>query len=1013
MGYSTRLRSALSLAAAAVVLGAATAPLAAQATGTIRGTVTEASSQRPLSGAQVTVVGGSRRAVTNAAGEYVLANVPAGTVNVRAELLGHTGSSRSVNVTAGGTATANFTLGTSAIALDALVVTGTPGATERRSVGNVVTTVNASEITDRAPVANVAQLLQARAPGLTVLPGSGTAGAAASIRIRGTGSISGGNQPIFYIDGVRMNSNTIDPGVAGQQLSTLDAINPEDIESIEVIKGPAAATLYGAEAAAGVIQIITKKGKVGDQKIQWSAKTEQGFTRWGAPMPTNYLLCSPARIATSAPSNGTYFAGCAGIDPTAPAEQRVISQQPLFDAISDGKIQNYNLSARGGGERYSFYLSGDKDSENGIFSNNYFKRTGGRTNFFVSPKDNLDFAVNLNVNRTHGRLPLNDNASSGWLRNAFRGYPFVRLAGTFQEGWRGLSPTEMRIFNNQTRTDRVVLGATANFQPWHWFRNRLTAGLDGSQLLNTEFYPIDRTGRAPYGPTAAIGYISQWDLNNRDYTVDYAGTLTNELPAEIQSNFSFGMQFLGRRSRDLQGVGEGLINDNVRLVSTATTTRAFEGFSETNSLGVFVQEQIGWRNRLFLTGALRADDNSTFGADFDYVLYPKAAIAYVVSEEDWFNLPSVNELKLRAAWGRAGNSPGAFAADRTYAASTVILDNGGDGVARSAFRASAFGNRDLKAETGSEIEVGMDASLLQDRMGLEATFYNKTTRDALLGVPVAPSSGFNSSPLQNVGEINNKGFELALYGTPIRSPRFTWDSRIGFSTNRNEFVSFGGSRTNEEPILYGFTNEGQQIREGYPLAGYWAIDFQRNEDGTMAYRTNANGSVSALFQDTAIYIGTPVPTKEASFSNTFTLFNNLQLYAFVDYKGGHHQHNLTQQFRDNDGNTWEIVNPDTSLANRVNKLGRGFISDIRYIEKADAIKLREVSATYTVPASLTRRFGTDGLSFSVAGRNLKTWTDYSGTDPEGNISGPATFSRSDYMTVPAMRQWVATVNVRF
>lgn len=1013
MGFSTRLRSALGLAALAAMLGTASAPLAAQATGTVRGTVTDASTQRPLSGAQVSVVGSNRRAVTNAAGEYTLANVPAGALSIRAEILGYGSSSRQVSVAAGQTATQNFALSTSTISLDALVVTGTPGATEKRAIGNAVANVDAATIVDQTPVQNVSQLLQARAAGLTVMPGGGTAGAASSIRIRGTGSLEAGNRPIFYVDGIRMNADLYDPGVLGQMVSPLDAINPEDIESIEVIKGPAAATLYGAEAASGVIQIITKKGRVGDQKIQWSLKTEQGRTNWAAGMPTNFRRCTNARIAISGPGAGTRETGCAGIDPTSDtlSLERIITDQPLPRAINDGEIQNYSVSARGGGDRYSFYVSADRDHETGLFSNNFVKRTTARSNFFVSPKDNLDLALNLNFGRTHTRFPLNNNASAGWLRNAFRGFPGQVTTATWEVGWRGLGPEQMALYDNQIRNDRVVIGATANWQPISWFRNRITAGLDAQELQNTEFYRPDLTGRAPYGADAASGQIYQGDNFYRDYTFDYAGTLSFDLPREISSNTSFGMQMLARRYRQLDALGINML-EGQSLVSNAAQTFSGEGYTASNSVGVFVQEQLGWKNRLFVTGAVRADDNSTFGTDFDRVLYPKASLSYVISEEDWFGIGAINELKLRTAWGRAGNSPGAFQADRTYTSLTLMNEAGGVDIGLTP---ASFGNPDLTAETGQELEVGFDASLFNSRLGIEATYYNKQTKDALLRVQVAPSSGFAGSRLENVGELFNRGFELSLFGSPIQGKNVSLESRATFHALHNEFTSFGGTRDNTQPLLYGYTNEGQQVREGYPVAGYWAVDFLYNPDGTIQTTNAANGAriPTALFEDTARFIGSSTPTREMSLANTLTLFGNLQLYAFVDYKGGHYQHNLTQQFRDNDQNTWEMVNPDTTLANRLNKAGRGFISDIRYIEKADFVKLREVSLTYNLPKTWTRGFGSEGVSLTLAGRNLKTWTDYSGYDPEGNIEGAATFERSDYMGVPALRTWVATVNVRF
>ncbi|HET6765333.1 MAG TPA: carboxypeptidase-like regulatory domain-containing protein, partial [Longimicrobiaceae bacterium] len=416
MGRSIRLRSTLGLAAVAVMLGAAAHPLAAQATGTVHGTVTDAGTRRPLAGAQVSVVGGTRRAVTNASGEFNMPAVPAGTMTLQADYLGYGRSTRPVTVAAGQTATVSFALSTSAISLDAVVVTGTAGTGERRTLGNSVTTISASEATDKAPIHTVAELLQARTPGLTITQPSGSVGTATSFRLRGSGSLQAGVQPVIFIDGVRIRSGgQTGHSVSGQRTSALDALNPDDIESMEVIKGPAAATLYGAEAANGVIQIITKKGRTGTQSLSWTAKMETGNATWALERPTTFGYCSTTRIRQSGIKAAGAYPGCAGVDSMTAlnADSRIISANVLRDdpkALRDGSSLNYGLSVRGGGERYSFFMSGGRDDEIGIFPGNFFNRTSARGNFFASPRDNWDFSISLDAARTNTRLPNNDNS---------------------------------------------------------------------------------------------------------------------------------------------------------------------------------------------------------------------------------------------------------------------------------------------------------------------------------------------------------------------------------------------------------------------------------------------------------------------------------------------------------------------------------------------------------------------------------------------------------------------------
>jgi outer membrane receptor protein involved in Fe transport len=280
----------------------------------------------------------------------------------------------------------------------------------------------------------------------------------------------------------------------------------------------------------------------------------------------------------------------------------------------------------------------------------------------------------------------------------------------------------------------------------------------------------------------------------------------------IQSRLSGGVQINKRQYYRYTAEGTGLVSNNVNLVGTAANTEADEGFSEQTGLGIYLQERLGWRNRLFVTGAVRVDDNSAFGSDFNYVAYPKASLSYVVFEEPFFRIPHVDELKLRAAWGRAGNAPAPFSADRTFASEVATTDLG----SVNALTPSEFGNPNLKAETGEEFELGFDASLLAGRVGLELTYYNQHTKDALMSIPDPPSSGFAGTHLANVGEVANSGLELLATVTPVRSRRFTWDATLSLATNKNKLVSFGGSR---DEITFGAFTNSQRHREGYPLGG--------------------------------------------------------------------------------------------------------------------------------------------------------------------------------------------------
>lgn len=1010
------------LAALALVTAAAVSPdpVSAQATGSIRGQVTDAVTARPLAGAQVFVPGTQRGSITNASGQFLILNVPVGAQTVRVENLGFAGKDAPVTVTAGEAAVVNFELSPSAIGLDEIVVTGTAGEQTKRSVGNTVSQINAAAITDVAPISDPQELLQARTPGLTIMSNSGIAGTGSKIRIRGASSLEAGNEPVVYVDGVRITSGVLGgfgtSNSTAQHTSALEAINPDDIESIEVIKGPAAATLYGAEAATGVIQIITKKGRAVDSGIEWTFSGEAGQEEWALERITQYWQCTPANIA-----DANNWPGCQGLDPNAPASERIITARPLDDpldcvyvegcqpnALRTADVWGASMSARGGGDRYNFYLSGEKNDEQGIFYNNYSRRTAGRANFGFVPTEQLTFSANVGYTRQHQAIPLSNNSSNSILRNAFRGRPGAKP--DWAPGYRNFSPEIANTFDNEIYTERTILGLTATYNPFSWFSNRLTLGLDNLEQTHDLFYAIDQTGRQPWGATNATGTISRFLPETHRYTVDYAGSFNFDINEAYTSSFSAGMQLNAQRFESHQANGEGLVANKLNLVSAAAVTTAAQSYSEQTSLGFFVQEQIGWKNRLFATAAVRVDDNSAFGQDFDLVVYPKAALSYVISDEEFFDgVPYVDDLKLRAAWGQAGNAPSPFSADRTLRADVTAV---GD-LATNFIEFNSYGNPDLKAETGQEFEFGFDAQALGGRLGAEATYYYKQTKDALIEVPAPRSTGFGGNRFVNIGEIKNSGFELLLHGSPLYTRQVQWDATLSFASNANELVSFGrypdGSPILEEQSFGSFAIV-QKHKEGYPLGGYWSTDVERDASGKPVL--DATGRAIVLPASAMEYVGPMMPTREVGFSSTVTVLGNLSLFGTLDYKGGHYQWCAICSIRSRiDLNTKEINDPNTPPE----ELARlKSLQTKEWIMPADFVKLRELSATYNMPSEWIGSFGAERLSLTVAGRNLWMWTKYAGTsDPEQVFDGNSEFSTADYAGAPMTRRLMISTRVVF
>lgn len=994
-----------------ILLGLALLPAAAQAQErtTISGTV-RTPSGNPVASATVQVVGTPTGAVTNATGQYRLAlTSPAGqAVTLRASKLGHSSQQAQVTATPGASITQNFTISEQSISLEGVVATGSPtGETTRREIPNAVTQLQTAEVVDRAPaITNVNSILQGRVPGLQVTTPAGTEGVASRVRIRGVSSISAGSSPIYVMDGVRMFGGTqAGFGLSGQAQSALDVVSPQEIESIEVIKGPAAATLYGADAANGVIQIITKKGRPGQQRIQLTARTSYGEQEWAARTFTNVTMCTQARIDARIAANAQFYAGqplwpgCQGVTPNTLISADLLRDDPL--ALRTGPTRSHHLDARGGGERFGFFLSGSLDNNEGVLYNNEFDRIATRGNFTIAPADNFGADVNMGYYHMRTRLPLSDNSSNSVTRNANRAIPGRQ--GNFGVGWANLSPTEVNLFDDQTRTDRFIFSSTLRYQPFKWFRNRLSGGFDYSNRDNVDFYPIDVTGKAPYGAVAATGARYQFKPVARLYTLDYAGTLSADLRRSLSSEFTFGSQVIASRNTTLQGNAEGLPSNSVNLIGLALTNTASEGKSEQSTVGFFAQEQLGWRDRVFITGGLRTDDNSAFGEGFDFVVYPKLGASWVISEEPFFHVPVLEQLRLRAAWGRAGNSPSPYSAERNFASTNVVTSE--SGATRTGLVFSNAGNQNLHAEQGQEIELGFDGSLLNGRLGVDFTFYNKNTHDALVPVPPAPSSGFTANVLQNVGTINNRGTELALDILAIETRNFSWTTTINRSTNKNKLVSWGGVR--DQPIYQGFalTNLGVRTTEGAPLGQFYGTVPSRDANGVLL-RT-ATGAL-IVDRDTVFY-GNNLPTRSLSWDNSVRVMRNFRFGWQLDHQGGHYQINLTHRTRTLDLITAATEDPAAdSLQRRILLSGSG----AQWIEKADFTKLREISASFTLPHRFTRRFGSDEVVFTVAGRNLHTWTNYTGTDPEVNADN-TDFTGAETNAIPPTKRVSASLSFRF
>ena len=761
-------RTALpTLLAGAVLIGSVWTPAAAQ-TGTITGSVRSATNGQPIPGAQVAIPDLNVGILANNVGRYLLQGVPAGTHTVQVQYIGYSALSAEVTVAAGQAAVQDFELRSEAISLEGVVVTGTAGAARRREIGNSVSQIN-EEAFRSAPISSVADILQGRTLGATVLTNGGQVGAGSTIKLRGNNSVSFSNSPLVYVDGVRIRERgLIHSDEANQQTNPFDDINPADIERIETIKGAAATTLYGTEAAGGVIQIFTKRGVAGAPA--WSMTIDQGLNTLGHIGP------APDVNPTGLGLNNCNFTG----DANFPGGDDMFPADPSCPAsgswLKHGRSQSYNLSVRGGVERMNYFVSARWGTESGVFDtgvdgNGDPRPTQGqeswnvRGNFSFAPAEDLDVRFNsFYAHRDVTWVPDGNNAE-GLLLNVFRGGADY----TNDEDGKLL---DMDITNIN---DHFTSGVNILWNPTTGMNHRLNAGID---WVRNEYFE-----ERPWGYFYVQGGNRETDERTfRKLTLDYAGTYDRDVFG-VSSSFSLGGQLYNDFVTGTNGFGDDFAGPGAKILQSGAITEAFEVNSTVTSGGFFVQEVLGFGDRLFLTGGLRVDGHSAFGQDFGLEAYPKGSFSYVISDESFFP-SSFGTLKLRGAFGDSGKAPGLFDAARTWA--SVAGDNGQPGVTPD-----NLGNPLLGPERTREWELGFEGSTLDGRIGFEYQYFSQNTFDALIPVTQIPSGGFVGNQLENVGEVMNAGHEAFVNLSMMASAQFSWDIGLRLSTSESRVIDLG------------------------------------------------------------------------------------------------------------------------------------------------------------------------------------------------------------------------------
>jgi len=999
--------------------------------GTVSGRITEAGTSAPIGDAQVSVPGTTIGTISKADGSFLLRGVSNGSVTVRVQRIGYSERNSVVTVAAGQTTTLNVTLSKVAVLL-APVVTTVTGAQRRSEVPNQISSIDVSKAIEESPVASISDVLVSKVAGVSLAGGS-SVGSGSRIRIRGQASLSLGNDPIYVIDGVRFGGGNQQAfGTGGAPAGRLNDINPEDIETIDVLRGPAASAAYGTDAATGVIVITTKRGRIGAPR--WNLYTEQGQVQDNNRYPLAYTMWGRNQAGVGIDCNiQTIAAGVCRPDSLTTFN---LWNDPRSSPLKNGYRNQYGVNVSGGSDALSYFVSAESEGTSGTLTipqfelgrlsrtqvtaqeawlnpNNY-ERQGLRANLDLTVAPNFTLPIRNYFTTSKFRNPQDGNNTAGLGSHAFGGpgtYNRVLAGGLAGNdslgGFRLFTPGDIFQQTNEQVVHRYIGSVNPTYSPTSWLTARAVLGLDFASGTETNRCLRDQ---CPNFGQNRLGFVS----SSRTRSFQYTGEATATATFSLTNNFLFrtvgGFQYV-QVSNDNVNATTAQLPPGAQTISQGSVPGSSEGTTIAKTAGYFLEQNIQAFDRLDIRASVRGDQNSAFGQNFGTVLYPGAGVSYRMQQEKWFPFKSVvNQFRLRGSWGKAGLRPGTTAALPFFGANQYRT-NGAD-VPGLIFQ--QLGDLNLQPETVTEREFGADLNMWNDRLTLTVTRYNKVSEDAIVNRVVAPSFGTGSTTqATNLGQVSNRGWEGIITVRPIDTKPIGFDFTVNGSYNTNRLDDLGvDAAGNAIPPIIGAT-----IRQttGFPLNGFWQRKFSfadANGDGLI--------TTSEIQPDTAItFHGYSAPRTEISTQAGFDLFNRtVRVTALFDFRGGFKIDNTTERFRCTTRiNSQERVDPTASL-DRQARCAAALVpgvnqTQIGFLETGDFVRFRELAVTWRVPARLATqipRLRNTTVTFS--GRNLATWTKFTGVDPE-TFGGGLGNVQDDFQVTPPLTTFALRVNFGF
>jgi len=1035
---------------------------------TVTGTVTEADTGDPIVGAAVLIKGTTIGAYTDEEGQYRI-SLPDQANTLVFTYVGRSTLEEQIN----GRSVINVAMEVDALDIDEVVVTAVGIEANRRTLGYAVQNVDADEIVNAREV-NIVNALNSKVAGVTVVSSSGSPGASANIRIRGSVSIGRSNSPLFVIDGVPIDNSSSGNGVGGVDNSNraID-INPNDIESLTVLKGPAATVLYGIRAANGAVIITTKSGKRGKPTITVNSsytfdevnklpemqstyaqgRPVDGVPTWRGPNTFEGFSWGPLISELEFDGSDYPFDQNGRLVPRGQGNGIPARAYDPYDFFVTGQTYDLNASVSGGTDNVTYFLSAGRLASQGVVPNSTFERNSFRVKVESNLTEKLKGGISANfVNSGGDRIQRGSNIS-GVMLGLLRTTPtfdngngksgeeaaddpdtYLLPDGTQRSYRAGIYDNPYWTVNKNPFTDDVnrIIGYTnLSYEVAPWFTIAYKLGIDhytDRRLLALDINSADTPN----------GLVQQSTLFSNDLNSDLLLQFNTNISNDLSVNATVGHNYFSTNFRSRTATGTTLAAPDFYNISNATDIIASEGISRRKLVGVFGTANLSYKNFLFLNLSARNDWSSTLPEGENSFFYPAASLGFTFT--DAFGIadnPILPYGKIRVSWGQVGNDAPIYATQNFFNSASSTGDGFITGIPFPSFGVNAFerstllGNNQLKPETTTTIEFGAELKFLQGRLGLDVTYFDSESEDQVISVNISSTTGF-TSVVQNAGIITNKGWEGILTARPVEAGDFSWDIDVNFTRIRNEVEELAEGI--ENIFLAGFTSTSSRAIAGEPYGALFGNKFQTDDQGRTIIGDNGWPLVDPIEQ----IVGDPNPDWLAGIRNTFN-FKGLSVSALLDIREGGDMwcgtcgildyFGTSQQSADerNDRVVFEGVNQSgepntTEVALADPAAGLGSYYRVRYgfggtsegsIFDSSWRRLREVTVSYSFPQSWVSKLSLQGATLQFTGRNLWLDTDYPGIDPETNLTGASNGIGLDYFNMPNTRSYGAALRLVF